>query len=83
MQIFVICAYNPFSRFGPNNIPTQGLGFNPLLEDNALLIHPPILYLGYAGTALLFSSILAIIIHSDEYSTDVKFVLKKLTQYVI
>lgn len=36
----------------------QGLGLNPLLQDFGLAIHPPILYLGYAGFSLAFSSAL-------------------------
>ncbi|WP_415275728.1 cytochrome c-type biogenesis CcmF C-terminal domain-containing protein [Candidatus Pelagibacter sp. Uisw_116] len=35
------------------------LGLNPILQDPALAIHPPILYLGYVGTSIIFSSSLA------------------------
>ena len=40
-------------------MPTEGLGLNPILQDPALAIHPPILYLGYVGTSIIFSSALA------------------------
>ena len=35
------------------------MGLNPILQDPALAIHPPILYLGYVGTSIIFSSALA------------------------
>tara|TARA_E500000178_G_scaffold118183_1_gene118099 strand:- start:741 stop:2618 length:1878 start_codon:yes stop_codon:yes gene_type:complete len=55
--IFVIKTSNPFSYIFP--IPTEGLGLNPILQDPALAIHPPILYLGYVGSSIIFSSVLA------------------------
>ena len=50
---------NPFNYLFP--IPIEGLGLNPILQDPALAIHPPILYLGYVGTSIIFSSSLAAI----------------------
>ena len=35
------------------------MGLNPILQDPALAIHPPILYLGYVGSSIIFSSVLA------------------------
>jgi cytochrome c-type biogenesis protein CcmF len=35
------------------------LGLNPILQDPALAIHPPMLYLGYVGSSIIFSSVLA------------------------
>ncbi len=55
--IFVIKTSNPFSYLYP--IPNEGLGLNPILQDPALAIHPPILYLGYVGSSIIFSSVLA------------------------
>ena len=40
-------------------IPKEGLGRNPILQDPALAIHPPILYLGYVGSSIIFSASLA------------------------
>ena len=50
--IFIIATSNPFEILFP--IPLEGLGLNPILQDPALAIHPPILYLGYVGTSLIF-----------------------------
>ena len=51
--IFTILTSNPFERI----VPTQenGLGFNPILQDPALAIHPPLLYIGYVGLSAAFS----------------------------
>ncbi len=55
--IFLIKTSNPFNYIFP--IPEEGLGLNPILQDPALAIHPPILYLGYVGTSIIFSSALS------------------------
>ena len=55
--IFLIKTSNPFSYLFP--IPKEGLGLNPILQDPALAIHPPILYLGYVGSSIIFSSALS------------------------
>ena len=55
--IFLIKTSNPFEYIFPS--PKEGLGLNPILQDPALAIHPPILYLGYVGTSIIFSSSLA------------------------
>ena len=54
---FIIFLSNPFQLILP--IPNEGLGLNPILQDPALAIHPPILYLGYVGSSIIFSSSLA------------------------
>ena len=55
--IFIIQTSNPFNYIFP--VPSEGLGLNPILQDPALAIHPPILYLGYVGSSIIFSSTLA------------------------
>ena len=42
--LFIILTSNPFTYLYPT--PVQGLGLNPILQDPALAIHPPILYIG-------------------------------------
>ena len=46
-------------------IPNEGLGLNPILQDPALAIHPPMLYLGYVGTSILFSSSLSSLVNNN------------------
>jgi cytochrome c-type biogenesis protein CcmF len=55
--VFLIQTSNPFNYLYPT--PVEGLGLNPILQDPALAIHPPILYLGYVGSSIIFSSALA------------------------
>ena len=55
--IFLIKSSSPFNLILP--APSEGLGLNPILQDPALAIHPPILYLGYVGSSIIFSSVLA------------------------
>jgi len=55
--LFLLVTSNPFNYLFP--IPKEGLGLNPILQDPALAIHPPILYLGYVGTSIIFSASLA------------------------
>ncbi len=55
--LFLIQTSNPFNYLFP--VPDEGLGLNPILQDPALAIHPPILYLGYVGSSIIFSSVLA------------------------
>tara|TARA_B100001057_G_scaffold387121_1_gene394226 strand:+ start:1287 stop:3161 length:1875 start_codon:yes stop_codon:yes gene_type:complete len=55
--IFLIDSSNPFNYVFPT--PSEGLGLNPILQDPALAIHPPVLYLGYVGSSIIFSSALA------------------------
>ena len=54
--IFILKTSNPFDTLYP--IPQEGLGLNPILQDPALAIHPPILYVGYVGTSIIFASAL-------------------------
>ena len=71
--LFVLMTSNPFNYLFP--IPTEGLGLNPILQDPALAIHPPILYLGYVGTSIIFSSSLAAITQnyvSKEWGQHIK-----------
>ena len=51
--IFILYTSNPFERLLP--IPLEGRGLNPLLQDPALVIHPPTLYAGYVGLAVPFA----------------------------
>jgi len=51
--LFIILTSNPFEKMIPEQ--SNGLGFNPILQDPALAIHPPLLYFGYVGLSAAFS----------------------------
>ncbi len=54
---FLFFNSNPFSLILP--IPKEGLGLNPILQDPALAIHPPLLYIGFVGASIYFSAAMA------------------------
>ncbi|MBL8548367.1 MAG: heme lyase CcmF/NrfE family subunit [Hyphomonadaceae bacterium] len=58
--IYTLVLSNPFARLDP--APFQGQSLNPLLQDPALALHPPMLYLGYVGLSAPFSLALAALI---------------------
>jgi len=70
--IFLIKTSNPFNYIFP--IPNEGLGLNPILQDPALAIHPPILYLGYVGSSIIFSSALA--------ATSLNYISKEWAKHI-
>ena len=70
--VFLIKTSNPFNYLYP--IPEDGLGLNPILQDPALAIHPPILYLGYVGSSIIFSSALA--------ATSLNMISKKWASHI-
>jgi cytochrome c-type biogenesis protein CcmF len=51
--LFVLLTSNPFVRQFPP--PSDGEALNPVLQDIALAIHPPLLYVGYVGFSIVFS----------------------------
>ena len=51
--LFTLFTSNPFERLLP--APADGRDLNPVLQDPALAIHPPILYMGYVGFAVAFA----------------------------
>ena len=69
---FLIKTSNPFNHIFP--APNEGLGLNPILQDPALAIHPPILYLGYVGCSIIFSSTLA--------ATSLNYISKEWAKHI-
>jgi len=56
--LFILLTSNPFERTFPN-VPAEGRDLNPLLQDVGLVLHPPMLYLGYVGFSVAFAFALA------------------------
>ena len=50
---FILWTSNPFLRLDPP--PPEGLDLNPLLQDPGMIIHPPLLYMGYVGFSVTFA----------------------------
>jgi cytochrome c-type biogenesis protein CcmF len=55
---FLITTSNPFARLLPQ-APADGRDLNPLLQDPGLIIHPPMLYMGYVGFSVAFAFAIA------------------------
>ena len=51
--LFILLTSNPFERLTP--AATDGRDLNPLLQDFALAVHPPMLYIGYVGFSVAFA----------------------------
>jgi cytochrome c-type biogenesis protein CcmF len=51
--MFILTTSNPFDRLFP--MPADGRDLNPLLQDPGLVIHPPMLYMGYVGMSVTFA----------------------------
>ncbi len=56
--LFLIVTSNPFDRLLPQS-PTDGRDLNPLLQDFGLVVHPPMLYMGYVGFSVAFAFAIA------------------------
>ncbi|MDC3156925.1 heme lyase CcmF/NrfE family subunit [Candidatus Pelagibacter bacterium] len=70
---FILFNSNPFSSLSPT--PNEGLGLNPILQDPALAIHPPLLYIGFVGSSIYFSAAMASLIvnYSEKsFSSSIK-----------
>lgn len=55
---FSLFTSNPFERTFPN-VPLEGSDLNPLLQDFGLIVHPPMLYVGYVGFSVAFAFAIA------------------------
>ena len=59
--LFVLFTSNPFERSLPF-FPPEGADLNPLLQDIGLILHPPMLYMGYVGFSVAFAFAIAALI---------------------
>ena len=67
--LFTVLTSNPFERALP--MPFDGNDLNPVLQDPGLIIHPPMLYMGYVGFSVAFSFAIAALIGGE---LDVRWV---------
>ena len=69
---FTLFTSNPFERILPLS-PIQGNDLNPLLQDFAFTIHPPLLYLGYSGLVVPFAMAVAAMLTGNTDSLWCRF----------
>ena len=58
--LFTLLTSNPFDRLFP--VPADGRDLNPLLQDPGMVIHPPMLYMGYVGFSVAYAFAIAALI---------------------
>jgi len=67
--LFILVRLSPFAVM--ESVPADGSGLNPLLQDPWMVIHPPVIFIGYAAAGVPFALALAALIIKD-YSEWVK-----------
>jgi len=65
--LFMLLTSNPFDRLFP--APLDGRDLNPLLQDLGMIIHPPMLYMGYVGFSVAFAFAIAALLGGNLDST--------------
>jgi cytochrome c-type biogenesis protein CcmF len=63
LLLFILFLSNPFDRLIP--AVAQGRDLNPLLQDPGMVVHPPLLYMGYVGFSVAFSFGIAALISGE------------------
>ncbi|MFM2404352.1 MAG: cytochrome c-type biosis protein CcmF [Pseudomonadota bacterium] len=63
LLLFLLLTSNPFRRLMP--APDEGQDLNPLLQDPGMVLHPPLLYLGYVGLVVAFAFAIAALLDED------------------
>ena len=61
--LFFLIKLSPFAMSGHN--PVEGMGLNPLLQDFWMVIHPPVIFVGYAAAGVPFALALAALIKNN------------------
>jgi cytochrome c-type biogenesis protein CcmF len=69
---YIIISSNPFERTLPY-FPVDGRDLNPLLQDIGMIIHPPLLYMGYVGLSVSFAFAIAALLSGNLDSTWAKW----------
>ncbi|CAM3027105.1 heme lyase CcmF/NrfE family subunit [Shewanella loihica] len=62
---FLLIGSNPFARLLPG-IPVEGRDLNPILQDIGLILHPPLLFIGYVGLAVCFAAAIAALLDNSQ-----------------
>ena len=69
--LFSLATSNPFLRLLP--APGDGADLNPVLQDPGLIMHPPVLYMGYVGFSVAFAFAIAALLGGELQSTWVRW----------
>ena len=61
--LFMLSSSSPFEPLWP--VPADGRDLNPLLQDPGMVLHPPMLYMGYVGFSVVFAFVIATLVGGD------------------
>ncbi|USD38165.1 heme lyase CcmF/NrfE family subunit [Ferrimonas sp. SCSIO 43195] len=67
--LFVLFTSNPFSRLLPE-VPVEGRDLNPMLQDIGLILHPPMVFLGYVALTVLFAGAITTLLSRGSHNGD-------------
>ena len=67
-SVFLLFTSNPFLRNLPM-VPPEGRDLNPVLQDIGMILHPPVLFMGYSGLAVMFAAMSALLM-SGRWTED-------------
>ena len=76
MIMIVYYTSNPFVDI--STAPSEGLGMNPVLQDMAIAIHPPMLYLGYVTYIIPYACFLVMLLSGDNRDMEVAYKASKI-----
>ncbi|MDN0121858.1 heme lyase CcmF/NrfE family subunit [Yersinia aleksiciae] len=71
LSLFILFFSNPFEHLFPTL--AEGRDLNPMLQDLALIFHPPLLYLGYSGFAISFAFAIAALLDGRSGQTMARY----------
>ncbi len=72
--LYINTVSSPFVRIPESRVPLEGQGMNPLLQDPALAMHPPMLYAGYVGFSVAFAFAIAALLEGKVDSAWARWV---------
>jgi len=61
----ILTKQSPFLQYPPSEVPPEGMGLNPLLQNYWMAIHPPTIFIGFASLAIPFSIAVAALLRND------------------
>lgn len=61
----ILTKQSPFLLYPPSEVPPEGMGLNPLLQNYWMAIHPPTIFIGFAALAIPFSIAVAALLRKD------------------
>ena len=76
--IAILCKQSPFKLLPPP-APADGVGLNPLLQDPWMVIHPPVMFIGFASLSVPFSFAIAVLKDVPDIEGDKRFSIRTFT----